>query len=181
MFQKHNFGMDSKFRAFKNKITCLRAHTGLQHQVIHSPSALGFWATASSGRAQDRYSHTAAQHCLILCVDPDIRMFTVCIQLLPFLKSSEKPNQLTTCQPSDGYIQLCLLAFLCCLGRFDLVALTNHTNCLDSSSRHSFTRVQRLSGQYEASAWENCRQLLRSRAQCCFTVHYNFIFITTTT
>lgn len=141
------------------KKTCLRTHTGLQHQAIRSPSALGFWAAASSGRAQGRYSHRAAQQCLILCVDPDIRMFTVCIRLLPVLKSSAKPNQLTTCQPSDGYIELCLLAFLCCLGRFDLVALTNHTNSPDSTSRHSLHESRGFQG--------NTRPLLEKTVGSC--------------
>lgn len=129
---------------------CLRTHRGLQHQVIHSPSALGFeQQPVQVGHRTD--THRAAQQCLILCVDPDIRVFTVCIQLLPSLKSSAKPNQLTAHQP-DGHIKLCLSAFLHCLGRFDLVALTNPTNCLGSTSRHSFTQVQRLSGQHDASA-----------------------------
>lgn len=144
---------------------CLRTHTGLQHQVIHSPSAMGFWAAASSGRAQGRCSHREAQQCLILCVDPDIRMFTVCIRLLPFLKSSAIPNQLTTCQLSDGYIKLCLLAFLYCLGSFDLVALTNHTNCLDSTSRHSLHESRGFQG--------NVRPLLEKTVGSCLGAEYN--------
>lgn len=78
---------------------CLRTHRGLQHQVIHSPSALGFeQQPVQVGHRTG--TNRAAQQCLILCVDPDIRVFTVCIQLLPSLKSSAKANQLTAHQPS---------------------------------------------------------------------------------
>lgn len=71
------------------------------------------------------------------------------------------------------------VSFCYCLKRFGLGALTNHTNCLDSTSQHYSTQVRRLSGQQEVSIYLRNLQAADLEAELNAALKFSIVIIIT--